>query len=285
MYIDAERKPDVFSAANYVAAVVLHAALFFALWYIGTMDTTPKELAIPIDLMVVAHENLDGVDDEPPPEDDAPPEPEPEPPQPEPTPPPPPPPEEVIAVTPPKEEKKPDPPKEEKKPEPPPKEVKPTPPKPPEETPEQKRQKRIEEMRKSTTKVNNPPKPPHNNGRTEQKPPNLDILLNEGYNPGPVNLGLDASDEARCALLIKRAFHDKWTDRPAWTDQLRTIVLSVRFGPGGKVLGYEISKSSGDRAADQTVLRAASQVGAVRGLSSAYIEHNPTVKIQFTVTP
>ena len=141
---------------------------------------------------------------------------------------------------------------------------------------------RLAEMRNSTTKVKTPP--PRNNGRTEKRPQDWEKLLNAGYKPGPTNQGLDASEEARCLALIRQAFYSKW-DRPAWTSSLKKMCLSVRFGAGGKVIGYSLTQSSGDASADRTVLRAASQVGYVRGLTSAFLEKNKTVIVRFEVTP
>jgi len=279
MYADVEERPRVFSTGNYVLAVVVHLVLFLALWYIGRMRPSVKETAIPIELMVVVHENLDGVEDELPPDRPPEPTPPPGPTPPEPTPPAPDPPpvvQDAVIVEPVKEKPK------------PPEEKKPDPPKPPEEKkpepPKKTREQIMEEMRRSATKVKDPPRP-RNNGRTEQRPVNWEQLLKQGYKPGPVNQGLDASEEQRCKALIREAFYSKWTDRPAWTDQLGEIHLDVRFGPGGRVEGYELVKSSGDGEADRTVLRAASLVHSVRGLSSGFLERNKSVVVRFTVTP
>ena len=126
--------------------------------------------------------------------------------------------------------------------------------------------------------------PPRNNGRTDKRPKDWEKYLNAGYTPSNVNSGLDASDNQRCIQLISKAFHDRWVS-PAWTSELREILLSVQFGAGGKVLGYNIIQSSGDPSADRTVLKAASLVHAVRGLSSAFLENNKTVTVRFKVKP
>ena len=115
-----EKKPEVISTTNVVLALVLHALFFAAVFTFAKFHFKPKETVIPIDLTLVVNENLDGVDNEPPPVNDPPP-PEPTPPKPPeptpPTPPQPPPPVEtkVDAVVKEPEKKKP----EEKKPEPP----------------------------------------------------------------------------------------------------------------------------------------------------------------------
>ncbi|MBR4893981.1 MAG: hypothetical protein IKZ36_02140, partial [Kiritimatiellae bacterium] len=147
---------------------------------------------------------------------------------------------------------------------------------------------RIAKMRDRAKTIKDKPKPtsppPRNNGRTDKRPKDWEKYLNQGYTPSSVNSGLDASDNQRCIQLISKAFHDRWVS-PAWTSELREILLSVQFGAGGKVLGYNIIQSSGDPSADRTVLKAASLVHAVRGLSSAFLENNKTVTVRFKVKP
>ena len=276
-----ERPPERHSAFNYIMAIAIHAVVILAFAYFAFWTPKDNEVVIPIELAVVVNENLDGAEDEPPPATPPQPEPEPEPEPPKPPEPPPPPPDpipdNVEAV-----------------------EVKPPDPKPPEVKPpkvdkkklEEERKKReakrLEEMRNRATKVKDKSKPtsppPRNNGRTDKRPKDWEKYLNAGYNPSNVNSGLDASDNQRCIQLISKAFHDRWVS-PAWTSELREILLSVQFGAGGKVLGYNIIQSSGDPSADRTVLKAASLVHAVRGLSSAFLENNKTVTVRFKVKP
>ena len=80
MYIGREQRPSVVSTATCVVALALHVAFFLALWMLGQLDFTERLAVIPIDLTVILQENLDGVEDEPPPE--TPPEPDPPPPEP-----------------------------------------------------------------------------------------------------------------------------------------------------------------------------------------------------------
>ena len=199
MYIEEERRPGIFNAAYFVAALAVHAILFLAIWLVGIIRSDEdKEIVIPMDLMVVINENLDGVDGEPPPETSPVADPDPPPPDPPKEPPPPPSVEpdvaEAVIIEPdkPKPPKPPEPPKPAEPPKPP---KKPDPPKKPEKT----REQRMAEMRNRTTKIKTPP--PRNNGRTEKRPPNWAELLNAGYEPGAENRGLDAGEEARCCSL------------------------------------------------------------------------------------
>lgn len=292
MYEDREKPRPIFDPLNIGAAVLAHLLLFGIFYLFGVMNPEPEdtdEEVTPIECLVVVHENLDGNEDEPPPEsevvDTPPPEPETPPPPVEETPPPPPVEDNPFVEE--KEPPKPEPPKPEP-PKPVPPKPKPEPPKPepPKKTPEQLRAEKIAEMRKRMEKApqTTVKTPPRNNGRTEQRPPDWDKILAGGATPSNRNQGLDASEEQRCAGLIKKAFHDKWNPRPAWTPELKKMTLRVSFDRTGKVTGYTLVNRSGDVAADNSVLNAAKRVIRVSGLSDAYLQKNPTSVINFEVT-
>ncbi|MBP5285017.1 MAG: hypothetical protein ILO34_02770, partial [Kiritimatiellae bacterium] len=131
---------------------------------------------------------------------------------------------------------------------------------------------------------------PSGNGRTEKQTMSADEIkkkLGEGYRPG-TKTQLAESEEQRCISLIQKAFYDKWDQvgRPAWTADLKAMVLRVKFGPGGRVAGYSLAVSSGDKKADNTVLKAANLVKAIGGLSDEFIARNKDgVDVRFKVTP
>ena len=171
-----ESRPSSFKAVYFVAAILIHIVLFVSIWYIGLHEEEKdEEVVIPMELMVVVHENLDGEENELPPEVPPVSQPDPPPPDPPKVPDPPPPDKPDIAdavVLKPDKPKPPEPPKPPKPPEPP------KPPKPPEplkkpdkpEKPKETHEQRLARMRNSTTKINNPP--PRNNGRTDRRPNN-----------------------------------------------------------------------------------------------------------------
>lgn len=269
-------RPQIITGKNIGYAIVAHILLFLS-FYLFAIPFKSRPVVIPIDLTVVVNENLDGEENEPPPEKPVEPTPPPPPEPPKPTPKPPEP-----KVEPPKVEEKLEAVemvKEKKKIEKP---------KPPEKTKEQLMKERIERMRNSAKDVKNPPKkkvdPPKNNGKTDKRPPDWEKLLNQGYKPGATT-NLAASEEQLCLSLIKQRFESKW-DKPAWTDTLKPMVIRCKFGPGGKLIAYNITQSSGDRAADQSILRAASLVGSVPGLTQSFIDkYKGGIDIRFTVTP
>ena len=280
------RRPKVLDGANVGFALLIHCAVFAALYlfaaFHGLFDK-PEEI-IPIDLTVVVVENLDGNPDEPPPMK-----------KPEPEPPPPPPPKPQPKPKP-KEPEKPKElekivtnivekvEKEEKKPE----AKKPDPPKKTAKELREERIKRMREKAKTTKERPKTPAPPQPNGRTDRKTltdAEIQKLLNAGYKPGS-STNLAANEAQLCYSLIKRAFEEKW-DEPPWTDTLRPIVIRVWFGGGGRIVNFKLEQSSGDPAADATIRSAASRVGVVQGLTSGFIDkyRSGGVPVRFTVKP
>jgi len=279
---DSAERPKVLCSRNLTVALALHVGFFVLFWLYAVCHGlfNKEEDVIPIDLTVVVNENLDGVEDEPPPLQD-------------PEPPPPPPPKPKPA------EKKVEPPKElekivtnivkkvEKK------EERKVEKKEPEKTKEQLRKERIEKMRKSaktvkgktvTIKVD----APSGNGRTDKKTltdAEIRKLLNMGYKPGKSEQ-LAVGDEQLGYSLIKMAFEAKW-DQPPWTDTMRPMTIRVWFGGGGRVIRHQLEASSGDARADQSIKSAASRVGSVPGLPAAFIDKYKSsgVPIRFTVKP
>lgn len=278
MDLEFERDRFTLKTGYLATAVALHVILFAIFWGAGLMHRETRETVIPIELKVVVNENLDGNENEPPPPPEpTPPEPTPpEPAPPEPTPPEPTPPEptppapDAIVRLPPTNRTD---------------VVQTKPPKPPKpvKTPQQLRDERIAKMRGTLRPIAAPPQPV-TNGRTEKRPPNWQDLLNKGYRPSNVNAGLDASESQRCLALIEAAFKRNW-EIPPWTDKLQEMVLEVSFGRGGAVTSARLVKSSTDSTADASVRRAAAAVKTVRGLSNAFIESNPAVKIRYKVKP
>lgn len=274
MYVEREKPPEIFDTSGVALAGILYAGIILLAWGAKALCDKPKETVVPIDMTIVVHENLDGAPDEPPPE--APPQPEP--PKPDPPPRPKPPdkvPDALVRETP-KTNRVEKAVKE--------KETAKTPPKPQKDA-KTLREERLARMRASTTKIKAPKTPPpRNNGRTEASPPDLARLLADpAFRAGSRNSGLDAGDDQRCIRLIHNAFHDKWSS-PVKTGGMGEMLLRVQFTSGGAVKGFKLVKSSGDAAADRSVLEAAGRVGRVYGLSPGFLERNRNeVTVRFTV--
>ena len=284
------RRPRVLSSGTFAAAITLHVLFFLFLFlfaYSHGFFKKEEEEIIPIDLTVVVVENLNGNENEPPPMK-------------KPDPPPPPPPKPKTPPPKPKP-KEPDPPKALEqivtnvvaKVDKPAKPEEPKKPDPPKKTAQQLREEKLKAMRESAKDVNKttvvkPDWKPQPNGRTAPKTlsdAEIAKLLQIGYKPGRSEQ-LATSDEQLGYSLIKMAFEAKW-DKPPWTDTLRPMVIRVWFGNGGRVMRYTLEESSGDARADQTIKSAASRVGSISTLPSAFIEkyRKDGVPVRFTVKP
>lgn len=279
-YGEEEKRPTVLGVKTLAAALVLHAVLFGCCWLLS-MPFREKEIVIPIELTFEAPPNVEEEAPKPTPKPVVKPkEPEPEPPKIE---------DKkldaVIKDPPPKKPPKKKP--EVKKPPEKPKEVeKPKEPEKPKKTAAELRKERLEKMRQNVTKDTTPvakksSPAPSGTGKNLEK--DWQKLLAQGYKPGE-KTQLAANETQRCISLIRKAFHDRW-EPPAWNSSLRMMYLEVTFDNGGRVVGYRLVQSSGDRKADQSVLSAASRVGSVAGLSLDFLEQNKTVRIDFKVTP
>ncbi len=289
-----DNKPEVLSSRTVIASLVLHVAVVLLIVLFGSIKFRKEEQLIPIDLSVVVNENLDGEENQPPPLQDPPPEPPkvdtPAPVKPVVLPPPVEVQKDVPAVI--KDREKPKKTQEQiikerilrirqnlKK--------NPNKTKPQKEQPKPDNRKRILDSLKPTNKkVDIKVNAPSGNGRTEKRTLSRDEinrLLNLGYKPGTKNQ-LSQSESQRCISLIYRAFYSKW-QRPAWNDTLKVMELKIGLGLGGTITSYKLVKSSGDPAADRTVLNAASQVRSVSGLSAEFIrQHSSDIIIRFEVT-
>ena len=261
-----ERLPAVISRRTLTLALLVHLAFFVVFWIFavchGLFDD--KEEIIPIALTVVVNENLNGKEDEPPPLKN----PEPEKPKEL---------EKIVTNIVAKVEKK-----EEKKA-----------PEKPKKTAKELREERMKKMRESAKVVNKKVEitisnAKSGNGRTDRKTlSNAEIqkLLNMGYKPGK-SAQLAASDAQLGYSLIKMAFEEKW-EKPPWTDTMRPMTIRVWFGNGGRIVNYKLESSSGDAKADQSIKSAASRVGSVPNLPTAFIDkyRSSGVPVRFTVKP
>jgi len=114
---------------------------------------------------------------------------------------------------------------------------------------------------------------PSGDGKTDKKTLSNDDLLKklaQGYRAGSVTQ-IASSEMQLCISLIEKAFYDRWIP-PSWNDELKVMHLKIIFGQGGQVLSYRLENSSSDPQADSTVLRAASLMHRVPGLTQAFID-------------
>ena len=256
-------------------AFLLHLAAFVLFWIAAKIIYRAPDVIIPIDMTIVPpwaeqDPNDPDPDPNPPPQE----QPKPEPPKPQPKPEEPPKVDEKVEAV----EKIPEKPKKKefKK-----SEVKQPEKKKVEEKPKKKEFKRGEI--KKPPKIQPPVKLPPGKGTSRDKPlSQAEIMkaLAAGAKFGASNQ-LAANEEQRCVSLISRRFYECWTDFN-WSENLRPVLLAVKFGGGGKILGYRIVQSSGDAKVDQSVLAAAKRADHVSGLSAEFLKRYPEVTISMT---
>ena len=167
-------------------------------------------------------------------------------------------------------------------------------PEPPKKTAKELREERMRKMRESATQVDKKvtievrTAKASGDGRTARKTlSDAEVMrrLNEGYKPG-TSEQIATSELQLGYSLIKQTFEEKW-DKPPWTDTLKPMTIRVWFGGGGRIVKYNLERSSGDRKADQSILSAASRVGAIPALPAAFVDKfkRSGVPVQFTVKP
>ena len=266
------RRSSPVNARTLLMALGLHVAAFVFFWIAAKIIYRAPDVIIPIDMTIVPpwaeqDPNDPDPDPNPPPEE----QPKPEPPKPEPKPEEPPKVDEKVeAVEKVVEKKK--------------KEFKKSEVKQPEKKVEQPKKKEFKKGPvKRPPKIRPPVKLPPGKGTSRDKPlSQADIMkaLAAGAKFGASNQ-LAANEEQRCVSLISRRFYECWTDFN-WSEDLRPVLLSVKFGGGGKILGYRIVQSSGDAKVDQSVLAAAKRADHVSGLSAEFLKKYPEITISMT---
>ena len=253
----------------------LHVAAFAFFWIAAQIIYRTPDVIIPIDMTIVPpwaeqDPNDPEPDPNPPPKE----QPKPEPPKPQPKPEEPPKVDEKVEAV-------------EKIPEKKKKEFKKSEVKQPDKKEEKKVEKPKKEFKKSPIKkppkILPPVKLPPGKGTSHDKPlSQAEIMkaLAAGAKFGASNQ-LAENEEQRCISLISRRFYECWTDFN-WSENLQPVLLTVRFGGGGKILGYRIVQSSGDAKVDQSVLAAAKRADHVSGLSAEFLKKYPEITISMT---
>ncbi len=278
------KRPSVLSVGTVLLALALHLVVFLAFGLFALFSDEKKETSIPIDLTVVVNENLDGVENEPPPLVNPPP---PEPPKPKPKPrpkpadkkPEPPKAQEQIVTNVVKrvEKKKDEPKKEPEKKKPEPKESKK--PEPPKKTAKELREEKMKRIRERMKAVNKPVTievknaKASGNGRTARQTMSraeIERLLRQGYRPGTENQ-LASNEKQRCVSLIQMAIEDKWDALSPKVGNNGTVLLSVQLSSAGGLVNVRLAKGCGDALSDQAALSVARAVTSIPGLSAEFI--------------
>ena len=292
------RRPEVLSRENLLIALGIHVGAFVAFWLFAVMHGLfePKETIIPIDLTVIVNDNLDGVENEPPPLKNPPP---PEPPKPKPKPKPTPkkvePPKaleqmvtNIVKKVEKKKEKKKEPPQKD-----PPKKKEPKKPEPPKKTAAELRKERLKRMRESAVKNKKPVTievknvRESGNGRTAKQTMSkaeIQNLLNQGYRPGTENQ-LATSELQLGVSRIQMALNEKWNQLGPKVGKNGVVMISCKLNSAGGLMGVRISSSCGDNLSDQAALSVAREISSIRGLPDRFLAQfmKETLTIRYQV--
>lgn len=90
-----------------------------------------------------------------------------------------------------------------------------------------------------------------------------------------------ANEISLCVGLVRNALYDAW-DQPGQGEAgSRPAKLYIRLDASGRISSYRISQSSGSAHFDTTVLKAAANCPAIRGLSVAFLKEHDELTIEF----
>lgn len=109
-------------------------------------------------------------------------------------------------------------------------------------------------------------------------------LLAAGAKFGAKNQ-LPANETQRCVSMLAAAIRREW-DRESfqWYPGLVPVKVTLKLGTGGRVLGWNIERGSGDAEVDRTVRNALARLKSVPGLSSDFISNYSTLTIEMEPT-
>ena len=109
-------------------------------------------------------------------------------------------------------------------------------------------------------------------------------LLAMGARPGEKN-SIPPDEESMCFALLKRAFNDAWA-QPSYDEVGGAIAtIEVRLQRDGSIFGVRMVKPSGNNVLDASVMKAATGIKHVDGLTPAFLGKYEEVNIDFKVQP
>jgi TonB family protein len=104
--------------------------------------------------------------------------------------------------------------------------------------------------------------------------------LARGAKPGIRNQ-VPANEISLCVSLVKTALYEAWDQPGQGETGSRPAKLYIRLDDSGRISSYRITQSSGSSYFDTTVLKAAANCPAIRGLSVAFLKEHDELTIEF----
>jgi len=90
-------------------------------------------------------------------------------------------------------------------------------------------------------------------------------------------------EDSRCFEIVRRTLYGAWSQPGRAEAGNAQAEITLRLGPGGKILGSEIARPSGNRVLDRSVLDALNAVERISGLTAGFMERHKVITISFRV--
>ena len=92
---------------------------------------------------------------------------------------------------------------------------------------------------------------------------------------------LPANEISLCVSLVRNALYEAWEQPGESEAGSRPAKLLIRLDGAGRIISYRITQSSGSAHFDTTVLKAAANCPAIRGLTVAFLNEHDELTIEF----
>ena len=136
---------------------------------------------------------------------------------------------------------------------------------------------------KSKKLIKPPPSMRTGKGTASEKPmsaADIQKYLAQGYKFGSRNQ-LAANETQRCVSVISEAIRREWNKESfSWHSGLRSIHVTLVFGPGGTIKRWNIVQRSGEAEVDRTAQNALSRLKRVAGLSYEFLSKYPEITVE-----
>ena len=175
------------------------------------------------------------------------------------------------------------PPAEVRDPQPAPREVTPQPPDPPPREPDPPPPPAEPEPRpRNPVEIQNGRRVKIDQDRPRQKFPDVSNAFSDLRDVKPEQLSAGpVSDDSAEFSKVRGAMMAGWIRPVREETGLVTAQLRIRLGAGGRIIGSELSRSSGHAQMDASVRAVPARVGRIPGLSADFIRKYPSITIDY----
>ena len=145
------------------------------------------------------------------------------------------------------------------------------------------KRKEPKDFKKNAKLIKNPPRMRPGKGTSVDKPMSAEEFqkyLNQNYKIGARNQ-LAGNELQRCVSVIAAAVRREWSKESfSWHPGLRSILVTLVFGPNGTIKKWTIVSGSGEAEVDRTVRNALSRLKRVAGLSHEFLSQYSEITVE-----